>query len=203
MFESHLPTHDCLPIPHNVRKHFPKKNIMVRDHMSKQRRNIMSKQPPPKADDQNMDVEQEGKWHAVYVTVVQAGQIYTYLTHIIPQQSNSCNKYILVLYEYDDNIILTRAMKNINNNKKVVVFDAHICISTDWGLKPQLQLLDHEASRALKRFLTSQYIDFYLDTPHMHHRNATECVIYNFKTHGIAGICSVYPLLPMKLWGEF
>jgi hypothetical protein len=36
----------------------------------------------------------------------------------------------------------------------------------------------------------------------MHRHNATDSAIQTFKNHLIAGICSVDPLFPMKLWDK-
>jgi hypothetical protein len=88
------------------------------------------------------------------------------------------------------------------DKEMVKAFEALICILTDRGLKPQLQRLENEAPRVLNIFLTSQEIDFQLTPPHMHQRNTTACAIQTFKNHFIAGICSVDPLFPMKIWDK-
>jgi hypothetical protein len=76
--------------------------------------------------DTTLDLEQEGKYHAIYVDAVQAVQVYTYLTGRFPQQSSSGNKYILVLYDYDSNSIIMHAMMNRSNKEIVAAFDALI-----------------------------------------------------------------------------
>jgi hypothetical protein len=81
-------------------------------------------------------------------------------------------------------------------------YEALICILTEHGLKPQLQQLDNEASRALKRSPTRQYIDFQVVPPHVHRRNTAECAIQTFNNHFITGLCSVDPLIPTKLWDK-
>jgi hypothetical protein len=43
---------------------------------------------------------------------VQAGQVYEDITGRFPQKFSSVNKYIFVMYDYNINIILMRAMKN-------------------------------------------------------------------------------------------
>jgi hypothetical protein len=68
------------------------------------------------------------------------------------------------------------------------------------GLKPLLQRLDNEASLALRNYLTTQGITYQLAPPHIHRRNNAERGIQTFKNHFIAGLCSVDPNFPLKLW---
>jgi hypothetical protein len=70
------------------------------------------------------------------------------------------------------------------------------------GLKPHLQRLDNEASLALINYLTKQGINYQLAPPHIHRRNNAERAIYTFKNHFIAGLCSVDPMFPLKLWDK-
>jgi hypothetical protein len=70
------------------------------------------------------------------------------------------------------------------------------------GLKPHLQRLDNEASLALRNYLTQQGITYQLALPHIQRRNNAERAIHTFKNHFIAGLCSVDPTFPLKLWDK-
>jgi hypothetical protein len=70
------------------------------------------------------------------------------------------------------------------------------------NLRPSLQCLDNEASLALRNYLTKQGIDNQLAPPHIHWQNNAESAIQNFKNHFIAGLCSVDPNFPLKLWDK-
>ena len=48
----------------------------------------------------------------VFATVEQKGKIYTDQTGQFPVMSSKGNQYILILYEYDTNAILTEALQN-------------------------------------------------------------------------------------------
>jgi hypothetical protein len=52
----------------NVRKYLPKSDVMVKGHLKRHRQHIRSTQPIPDADDPTLDLEQEGKCHAIYFT---------------------------------------------------------------------------------------------------------------------------------------
>jgi hypothetical protein len=53
------------------------------------------------------------------------------------------------------------------------------------GFKPQLQKLDNEASKALKRSIREKGIDYQLVPPQIHRQNAAERAIQTFKNHFI------------------
>ena len=73
---------------------------------------------------------------------------------------------------------------------------------TTRGCKPILNILDNEASRAIKRAITTSGATFQLAEPHNHRVNAAERAIRTFKNHFIAGLCSTDPSFPVYLWDE-
>jgi hypothetical protein len=76
----------------------------------------------------------------------------------IPTTSLSGKKYILILYDYDSNSILSSPMKNRGDKEMVRAFDILIQSLILRVLKPLLQRLDNEASLALRNYLTKQRI---------------------------------------------
>jgi hypothetical protein len=67
-------------------------------------------------------------------------------------------------------------------------------------IQPKLQTLDNEASAALKRFFTTNDVEYQIVSPHCHRRNAAERDLHNFKENFDAGLASVDPDLPLHLW---
>ena len=80
-------------------------------------------------------------------------------------------------------------MINRTDKEMVNAYEEIISTLADHGLKPKLQRLDNEASRAPKRFLTSQEFAFQLAQHHMHRCNAVEWAIQTFKNHFMSGLC--------------
>jgi hypothetical protein len=145
---------------------------------------------------------QEDKCHYIYAAILETNQIYSDLTGRFPTTSLSGNKYILILYDYDNNIVLPAPMKNRGDKEMVRAFDFLIQSLIIRGLKPHLQHLDNEASLALINYLTKQGINYQLAPPHINRRNNAKRAIHTFKSHFIAGLCSVDPNFPLKLWDK-
>jgi hypothetical protein len=143
---------------------------------------------------------QEEKCNFIYSAVMETNQIYTNLTGRFPTTSLSGNKYILIIYAYASNSALSAPMKNRGNKDMVHAFDLLIQSLIIRDLKPSLQRLENEASLALRNNLTKQGIDYQLAPPHIHQRNNAERAIQMFKNIFIAGLCSVDPNFPLKLW---
>ena len=114
--------------------------------------------------------------------------------------SSNGNKYILVVYDYDSNMIFAKPMKSRSAPDHLAAYKRVYDVLKSRGLKPQLQRLDNEASQLLKNFLADNQVDFQLVPPHAHRRNSAERAIRVFKNHFIAGLCSTDPSFPINLW---
>ena len=188
-----------------VRKHLHKSEATVKGHLDQQRQNTRSTQPKPTREVDEPELIQEAKTNYVYAGLVlseQLGQIHSDLTGRFPTTSYSGTKYVLVLYDYGSNTITTEPMKGQGDIEMVRTFKVLIHALTDRGLKPRLQRLDNECSKALRTFLHQEDIEFQLAHPHMHRGNSAERAIQTFKNHFIAGLCSVDPNFPLRLWDK-
>jgi hypothetical protein len=168
--------------------------------MNQQRQNTRSTQKRVPSDAPTLAPEDTGKTDFVYATIVDSGQIHSDLTGRFPTTSAKGNKYFLVLYDYYTNNILTEPMKIRGDQEMVRAYNKLIQELVDHGFKPRLQRLDNECSNALRSLLNQHDIQFQLAPPRMHRRNAAERAIQTFKNHFIAGLCSVDPNFPLRLW---
>jgi hypothetical protein len=133
---------------------------------------------------------------------METSQIYTDLTGIFPTTSLGGNTYILTLYDYDSNIILSVPMKNRGDKEIVRAVDLLIQSLIIRGLRPSLQSLENEASFSLKIYLAKQGIDYQLAPPNIHRWKNAEMAIQTFKNHLIARLCSVDPNFLLNLWDK-
>jgi hypothetical protein len=186
----------------NVRKYLQKSDATAKVHMNQIYQNIRSTRPAVVELTPESDMVQEDKCNYMYAAVMEINQIYTDLTGRFPTTSLSGNKYILILYDYDINSVLSSPIKNRGDKDMVRDFDLLIQAFIICGLKPRLQRLDNDTSLALINYLTKQVVDYQLSLPHIHRRNNAERAIQTFKNHFISGLCSVNPNVPLQLWDK-
>ena len=128
------------------------------------------------------------------------GYIATDLCGIYPTISNWGMKYILVLYNYDSNAILARAMEN---NKDQVITTAYKSIYnelTDAGVTAILQYLNNETSKELIESIKKKNLKFQLAAPHDHQFNPTEIAVSTLTNHFIAMLAGCDKRFPKYLW---
>ena len=125
---------------------------------------------------------------------------YLDLTGRFPHKSARGNQYILLVYDYDSNAILVEPLPNRQRATITRAWTTIHNILASKGAKPNLYIMDNEASKELKETMTQQRINFELVPPHTHRRNAAERAIRTFKNHFIAGLASVNPNFPVAQW---
>jgi hypothetical protein len=76
--------------------------------------------------------------------------------------SSRGRKYVMILYDYDSNAILTEAIKSRSAKDMIKANKTIRTYPITHGLKPELQHLDNEASQKLKDFVHTKQIDYQL-----------------------------------------
>ena len=112
--------------------------------------------------------------YAAYMAKDKHGTIYTDLTGPFPVTSMDGNKYILVIYVYDSNAILLRPLKNRSDNETLRAYTEVYEFLKTRNCHPKLHVLDNEASKALKRLITTQNAVFQFVEAYDHRVNAAE-----------------------------
>jgi hypothetical protein len=150
-----------------LRKYPPASIPMHKGHMDQTRQNKHSTKPKKKSK-KPTEVDTEtfpestpdgARTHCHYAaTVPITGQVYTDQTGRFVVPSSNGNNYLIVLYDYDSNVIMahaipSRSAKDILAGYKIL--HARLC---EAGLKPQLQRLDNECSTILKDFMDEKGI---------------------------------------------
>ncbi|KAG7350061.1 reverse transcriptase RNA-dependent DNA polymerase [Nitzschia inconspicua] len=194
-----------------LRRHPPHSTATTKGHLDQTRKNLRSTKtnipPPPPNDGDDADdylptanPTNERTSHCFAATFEPTGKIYSNLTGKFVAPSSTGNNYILVVYGFDSNTILTVPMRNRSQQSHTEAFRIAHQRLVRAGLRPRLQLLDNECSALLKDFMHDQNLDFQLVPPYLHRRNAAERAIRTFKNHFIAGLCSTDPAFPIHLW---
>eukprot|EP00957_Ditylum_brightwellii_P169005 12863793-Ditylum_brightwellii.AAC.1 len=81
--------------------------------------------------------------------------IYTDITSKFPTTSQSGNKHILVAYDYNSNGIVATTVCHCSDAQLVAAVQKTYKYLTDHGFKPQINVLNNEASAEVKRAITA------------------------------------------------
>jgi hypothetical protein len=107
--------------------------------------------------------------------------------------SSRSSKYIMVVYNYDSNAILTELITSHSKSELLYAYTkTHVYLLTPG--------LDNEAPGHLKAFMRANSVAFELVTSHNHRCNATKKAIGMWKDHVIAVRSSLDPNFPIHLW---
>ena len=140
--------------------------------------------------------------HAFYLAADSEGVMHSDLTGRFPITSLQGNKHILLIYNYDANAIIVRALKNRSDIETLKTHEEVYELLKNRGFSPKLHVLDNEASKALKKQITKTGAKYQLVKPHNHRVLAAERCIRTFKNHFIAGLTSTDPNFPFYLWDQ-
>ena len=184
----------------------PKSLAMTKGHLNQIRKNLRStrrRAPLPKPD---TTTREQTKATDVMVEIVDAGQmrakVYSDTTGQFLIPSSRGNRYLLIVYHYDSNFIFVEPMPSRTAEQILKAYQKVHQLLTARDMKPQLKIMDNEASIILKEYLRKENVTYQLVPPHVHRRNSAERAIQTFKDHFIAGLCSVDPDFPLHLWDQ-
>ena len=141
-----------------------------------------------------------GECYFVITSIASTGKIFSDQTGRFPVTSSKGNKYVMIMYDYDSNIILEEATKSRTGDEVLRAFTRIYAELKGKGLGPKIHHLDNEFPEHLKRYTKEQQITYQLVPLHIHQRNTAEKAISTFKDHLIAGLASVSSKMPMHLW---
>ena len=179
----------------------PKSIETVQGHLHNTRKNLRSTKLTKPVVPESMEPSHDGKTHLVsYAVFNLTEQISTDLTGRFPTTSSRGMKYVLVMYEYDSNAILTEAMKTRYADEHTRAFNKLHQYLKDHGFTPKFCKLDNEASAEYKNNLTAKGLGYQLVPPDDHRRNPSERAIQTFKNHFLAILAGTDPDFPMHLW---
>lgn len=129
--EKHLATWPLLTKA-NVLKFLPDSQEIVLGHLHQQRKNTRCTQPKVE------EAEKETPMDHIYAAMIDLastrGKIATYQMGRFPTTSSRGSTYVLNLYDYDSNAILTEPIKSHNQHKILRAYKKLHCYLTERGL---------------------------------------------------------------------
>ena len=128
--------------------------------------------------------------------------MYTDQTGAFPVQSKRGSRYIMLLCEIDNDIIMSEAMKNRTSTEMVSAYKKMMKRLKAAGLKPKKHVLDNEASEDYKQAIKEEGVEYKLVPKGQHRQNVAERAIQMWKSHAIGVLSGLPATFPLQAWDE-
>ncbi len=89
--------------------------------------------------------------------------------------------FFFVMYHYKTNAILITPIAGLDLERKLEAYTKNFEYLVSKGFKPKVNVMDNQATKAIKAYLTPQQVTLQLVEPHNHRVNAAEQAIQTFK----------------------
>jgi hypothetical protein len=146
---------------------------------------------------------QNKRTHSAFLTIMKTTDLrksYSDQTGKFPVQSFCGYNYVMVLYEYDSNAVLSTPLKTRTAGELTKAWTELYSKLQVNGHAPELHMLDNECSQELKKAFKKYDVAFQLVPPHIHHANAAERAIQTWKNHFCSGLVTCDPKFPLTEW---
>jgi hypothetical protein len=128
-----------------------------------------------------------------------SGIMYHNLMGSFPFMSYDSSICFFILYHYESNVILGTPIAGLDN---ISIFEAYKKQCENLaakGFKPKLNVMDNQATKHIKKFLTKNNCKVQLVEPHNHRENAAERAIQTFKDAFIPALATTDSNFPLQL----
>ncbi len=107
-----------------------------------------------------------------------------------------------ILYHYKPNSILASPIAGLDNKSIFGAYKTRFRELEAKGFKPKLNVMDNQATKHIKQFLTENKCRLQLVEPHNHRVNAAERAIQTFKDAFITALAMTDSDFPLQLWDK-
>ena len=115
------------------------------------------------------------KLNELHVFVTPISKLYTDDTGHFPVHAHSGNRYIMIAYHCDANLILAEPFPSRKDAHRLLAYNKIMQRLTDNKLCVNLQILDNKASEEYKQIIKNKWnAKYQLVPPHTHRSNAAE-----------------------------
>jgi hypothetical protein len=129
-----------------------------------------------------------------------SGIVYHDLTGSFPFMSFDGSVCFFVLFHYESNAILATPIAGLDDMSIFKAYQAYFVQLEQKGFKPKLNVMDNQATKHIKKFLTENDCRLQIVEPHNHRVNAAERAIQTFKAAFIAALATTDSDFPLQLW---
>jgi hypothetical protein len=131
-----------------------------------------------------------------------SGIVYHDLTGSFPFISLAGSVCFFVLYHYESNCILATPISGLDNKTIFEAFKKYFNELTAKGFKPNLNIMDNQATKHIKQFLSENECELQLVEPHNHRVNTAERAIQTLKDAFIVALATTEVDVPLQLWDK-
>ncbi len=126
--------------------------------------------------------------------------VYHNLTGSFSFMSYNGSVCFFIQYHYESNAILVTPIAGLDNISIFEEYKKQFENLAAKGFKPKLNVMDNQATKQIKDFLTKNECKVQLVELHNHRVNAAECAILIFKDAFIAALATTDSNFPLQLW---
>ncbi len=130
------------------------------------------------------------------------GVVYDDCTGKFPFMSLDESVCFFVKYHYETNTILATPIPGLDSNSIFGSCTNLFEYLESKGYKPKLNVMDNQATNAIKSYLTPQQVRLQLVKLHNHQVNTTEHAIQTFKNRFIGALSTININFPIQLWDK-
>jgi len=131
-----------------------------------------------------------------------SGVVYNDLTGNFPFMSIDGSVCFFVLYHYELNAILVKAIANVDDRSIYEAYKEIFETLEAKGYKPKMNVMDNQATKYIKKFLTKKECNLQVVEPHNHRVNVAERAIQTFKDAFIAALATTDRDFSLQLWDK-
>jgi hypothetical protein len=106
------------------------------------------------------------------------------------------------MYHYNINAILMKAIKNLDDHGIYEAYKEVFKMLEAKGNKPKMNVMDNQATKYIKQFLTKIGCNLQVVKLHNHRVNAAEQAIQTFQDAFIAALATTDSDFPLQLWDK-
>ena len=106
------------------------------------------------------------------------------------------------MYHYETNAIFAVPIPGLDSKSILVAYTKIFEYLVSKGYKPKVNIMDNQATRAIKEYLITQNCALQLVEPHNHRVNAAERAIQTFKNRFIRALGTTDNEFPVQLWDK-
>ncbi len=128
------------------------------------------------------------------------GTLYSDLMGTFPFMSLKGIICFLVLYHYESNAILALPIANFTDETILAAYQTQFKLLKSKGCNIRLNVMDNQASRVIKKYLTKKQCNNLLVEPNNHRVNAAKHAIQTFKAHFISTLATNDSNFLLQLW---